>query len=172
MRVDQEQCHKIFRNVVKLNEFTKKGDDTIVQIYSGFGTDARVEDLESLKKYRYRVKIEDIETFHTAVSEWIEVMTEKEPAGIKNLNKAIKRDDAVKVRTFMMTEKVRIYFLKLNICLFLNTYLKFVRIKGNHKVFLYCVMNKGLCSGNEFHLSKKKYHFFLIIGYSKWKKTI
>jgi len=82
-----------------------KGDDTIVQIYSGFGTDARVEDLESLKKYRYRVKIEDTETFHTAVSEWIEVMTEKEPAGIKNLNKAIKRDDAVKVRTFMMTEK-------------------------------------------------------------------
>ena len=107
MRVDQEQCRKIFRNIVWVH---KKGDDTIVQIYSGFGTDARVEDLESLKKYRYRVKIEDTETFHTAVSEWIEVMTEKEPAGIKNLNKAIKRDDAVKVRTFMMTEKVRIYF--------------------------------------------------------------
>ena len=61
------------------------------------------------------MKIEDTETFHTAVSEWIEVMTEKEPAGIKNLNKAIKRDDAVKVRTFMMTEKVKIYFRILNI---------------------------------------------------------
>ena len=66
----------------------------------------RVEDLESLKKYRYRVKIEDTETFNTAVSDWIEVTTEKEPAGIKNLNKAIKRDDAVKVRIFLTTEKV------------------------------------------------------------------
>ena len=36
----------------------------------------------------------------------ISVTTEKEPAGIKSLNKAIKRDDAVKVRLIMMNEKV------------------------------------------------------------------
>ena len=52
--------------------------------------------------WRLRIELADV----SALSEWISVTTDKEPAGVLHLNKAIKRDDAVKVRTMLMTEKV------------------------------------------------------------------
>lgn len=89
----------------------KKDETTTIQIYAGFGLDCKVEDLDSLKVYKYRIRVELNGTTTFAESEWMTVTTEKQPIGIMNLNKAIKRDDAVKVRLMLTSEKVPLFLM-------------------------------------------------------------
>lgn len=84
-------------------EEAKGTDGSEIQVYAGYSLETKVDDMECLKQYKYRLRIELADV--SALSEWISVTTDKEPAGVLHLNKAIKRDDAVKVRTMLMTEK-------------------------------------------------------------------
>ena len=78
-----------------------------MQIYAGFGDECKLEDLESLKTYKVRLTVEiDGNSSVSRSTEWLTVTTNKEPFSIALLNSAVKRDDGIKVRTILTTEKV------------------------------------------------------------------
>jgi len=52
-------------------------------MYSGFGLECKVEDLESLKQYKYRLKIQQVDnSSNFAVSDWLPVTTEKDSGSL------------------------------------------------------------------------------------------
>jgi len=81
-----------------------KDQDNITLIYAGFGDECKVEDLDSLRTYKFRLTVEIDGSKISTSSDWISITTNKEPFSIALLNKAVKRDDGVKVRTILMTE--------------------------------------------------------------------
>ena len=48
----------------------RKNDESTVQVYAGFGTDCKVDDLQSLTVYKYRLRIEEVGSDKATHSEW------------------------------------------------------------------------------------------------------
>jgi len=83
----------------------RKKDESIENVYSGFHNETLAADLESTTGYHFRIKIEFDGKEGSKESEWLQIVTKKPPVGVGDLNKAIKRDDAVKLRTILTIEK-------------------------------------------------------------------
>jgi len=87
-----------------VEELTDESNGVVSQIYAGYGDECKMEDLDSIHTYKVRLTLEIDGTTTSRSGEWMTFTTPKEPFSVAHLNKAIKRDDAVKVRTILTTE--------------------------------------------------------------------
>ena len=56
-----------------------KDQDNITLIYAGFGDECKVEDLDSLRTYKFRLTVEIDGSKISTSSDWISITTAKEP---------------------------------------------------------------------------------------------
>ena len=56
-----------------------KDQDNITLVYAGFGDECKVEDLDSLRTYKFRLTVEIDGSKISTSSDWISITTNKEP---------------------------------------------------------------------------------------------
>ena len=60
-------------------ENKSKDQDNITLVYAGFGDECKVEDLDSLRTYKFRLTVEIDGSKISTSSDWISITTNKEP---------------------------------------------------------------------------------------------
>ena len=66
-------------------ENKSKDQDNITLVYAGFGDECKVEDLDSLRTYKFRLTVEIDGSKISTSSDWISITTNKEPFRYKSL---------------------------------------------------------------------------------------
>jgi len=72
----QHRCSPLFEFYSRKHG---KDQDNITLVYAGFGDECKVEDLDSLRTYKFRLTVEIDGSKISTSSDWISITTNKEP---------------------------------------------------------------------------------------------